>query len=253
MHYGSRAKDWITDHDITQKKLAKEFHITEAMFSNYLNGRNDMPIEILVKIAQYFHITTDYLVGLSDSPLPAIQLSRGERDAAARKERLVDAARLEGRKALLQAKQDMVGRAFDLALEKLSSLPEEEYVALLARLAVSAARTGREQVILSQRDRSRYGKQIVTRANELLAREVAPRLPEELTSSRAGAVLDKVVARSTAVLAGTGMLTLAEETRPMAGGLVLRDGRVETNCSFEALIYLQRDALSAQVAKVLFP
>lgn len=180
-------------------------------------------------------------------------LSRGERDAAARKERLVDAARLEGRKALLQAKQDMVGRAFDLALEKLSSLPEEEYVALLARLAVSAARTGREQVILSQRDRSRYGKQVVTRANELLAREVAPRLPEELTSSRAGAVLDKVVARSTAVLAGTGMLTLAEETRPMAGGLVLRDGRVETNCSFEALIYLQRDALSAQVAKVLFP
>ena len=180
-------------------------------------------------------------------------LSRGERDAAARKERLVDAARLEGRKALLQAKQDMVGRAFDLALEKLSSLPEEEYVALLARLAVSAARTGREQVILSQRDRSRYGKQVVTRANELLAREVAPRLPEELTSSRAGAVLDKVVARSTAVLAGMGMLTLAEETRPMAGGLVLRDGRVETNCSFEALIYLQRDALSAQVAKVLFP
>lgn len=180
-------------------------------------------------------------------------LSRGERDAAARKERLVDAARLEGRKALLQAKQDMVGRAFDLALEKLSSLPEEEYVALLARLAVSAARTGREQVIFSQRDRSRYGKQVVTRANELLAREVAPRLPEELTSSRAGAVLDKVVARSTAVLAGTGMLTLAEETRPMAGGLVLRDGRVETNCSFEALIYLQRDALSAQVAKVLFP
>ena len=80
MHYGSRAKDWITDHDITQKKLAKEFHITEAMFSNYLNGRNDMPIEILVKIAQYFHITTDYLVGLSDSPLPAIQLSRGERE-----------------------------------------------------------------------------------------------------------------------------------------------------------------------------
>lgn len=180
-------------------------------------------------------------------------LSRGERDAAARKERLVDAARLEGRKALLQAKQDMVGRAFDLALEKLSSLPEEEYVALLARLAVSAARTGREQVIFSQRDRSRYGKQVVTRANELLAREVAPRLPEELTSSRAGAVLDKVVARSTAVLAGTGMLTLAEETRPMAGGLVLRDDRVETNCSFEALIYLQRDALSAQVAKVLFP
>lgn len=82
---------------------------------------------------------------------------------------------------------------------------------------------------------------------------MAPKLPEELTASRAGAVLDKVVARSTAVLAGTGMLTLSEETRPMAGGLILRDGRVETNCSFEVLIRLQRGALSAEVAQVLFP
>ena len=80
VHYGSRAKDWITDHDVTQKKLAKEFHITEAMFSNYLNGRNDIPVEILVKIAQYFEITTDYLVGLSDSPVPTINLTRAERD-----------------------------------------------------------------------------------------------------------------------------------------------------------------------------
>ena len=34
---------------------------------------------------------------------------------------------------------------------------------------------------------------------------------------------------------------------------LLRDGRVETNCSFEVLIHLQRDALSAEVARVLFP
>ena len=180
-------------------------------------------------------------------------LERGEQEARRRKERLIDGARMEGRRAVLQTKQELVGRAFDLALEKLTGLPEEGYIALLARLAAAAARTGREQVILSQKDRSRYGKQVVTQANELLAREVAPKLPEELTASRAGAVLDKVVARSTAVLAGTGMLTLSEETRPMAGGLILRDGRVETNCSFEVLIRLQRGALSAEVAQVLFP
>ena len=180
-------------------------------------------------------------------------LERGEQEARRRKERLIDGARMEGRRAVLQTKQELVGRAFDLALEKLTGLPEEEYIALLARLAAAAARTGREQVILSQKDRSRYGKQVVTQANELLAREVAPQPPEALTASRAGAVLDKVVARSTAVLAGTGMLTLSEEARPMAGGLILRDGRVETNCSFEALTHLQREALAAQVAKVLFP
>ena len=41
--------------------------------------------------------------------------------------------------------------------------------------------------------------------------------------------------------------------RPMGGGRYRRDGRGETNCSFAALIHLQREALAAQVAKVLFP
>ena len=154
---------------------------------------------------------------------------KGEQDAALRRERLVDVARLEARKTLLAAKQDMVGQAFDLALKKLLELPDQEYIALLAKLAVAASRTGREQVIFSQKDRSRYGKQAVTMANEMLAKKAGPRAAES-----------------------AGMLTLAEESRPMAGGLILRDGRVETNCSFEVLIHLQRDALSAEVARALF-
>lgn len=154
---------------------------------------------------------------------------KGEQDAALRQERLVDVAKLEARKTILAAKQDMVGQAFDLALKKLLELPDQEYIALLAKLAVAASRTGREQVIFSQKDRSRYGKQAVTMANEMLAKKAGPRAAES-----------------------AGMLTLAEEARPMAGGLILRDGRVETNCSFEVLIHLQRDALSAEVARALF-
>ena len=180
-------------------------------------------------------------------------LERGRREAALRRERLGSVAQLEARKLVLSTKQDLVGRAFDLALQKLTELPEADYIALLARLAVDASRTGQEQVIFSQRDRARYGKQVVTQANEILARRVAPKLPDDLTASRAGAILDRVVTGASAVLSGTGMLTMAEETRPMAGGLILRDGRVETNCSFEALIRLQQGALSAEVAKVLFP
>ena len=154
---------------------------------------------------------------------------KGEQDAALRQERLVDVAKLEARKALLATKQELVGQAFDLALKKLLELPEQEYIALLAKLAVAASRTGREQVIFSQKDRSRYGKQAVTMANEMLVKQAGPRAAET-----------------------AGMLTLAEESRPMAGGLILRDGRVETNCSFEVLIHLQRDALSAEVARALF-
>ena len=180
-------------------------------------------------------------------------LERGRREADLRRERLDSVAQLEARKLTLSAKQEMVARAFDLALQKLTELPEADYSALLARLAVEASRTGREQVIFSQKDRARYGKQVVTQANEILAKRVAPKLPEDLTASRAGAVLDRVVTGASAVLSGTGMLTVAEEIRPMAGGLILRDGRVESNCSFEVLIRLQRGPLSAEVARVLFP
>ena len=179
-------------------------------------------------------------------------LKKGAENAAAREERLGSVAQLEARKLTLSAKQEMVGKAFDQALTNLTSLPDAEYVTLLAKLAARAARTGREQVVLSQKDRTRFGKQIVTQANEILARQVAHKLPDELTETKTGAFLDRFVTGATAFLAGTGMLTLSEESRAMAGGLVLKDGNVETNCTFETLIHLQRDTLAAEVAKVLF-
>ncbi len=77
-HYGARAKEWITDHDVKQKMLAKEFHITETMLSNYLTGRNDMPVAVLVKIAERFGISMDYLVGLCDKPTAPMQISESE-------------------------------------------------------------------------------------------------------------------------------------------------------------------------------
>ncbi len=179
-------------------------------------------------------------------------MKKGVQNAQLREERLASVAQLEARKLVLEAKQDMVEKAFQKAMNDLVSLPDEQYVALLADLAVKASRTGREQVIFSGKDRSRFGKAVVTRANEILAKQVAPKLPGELTDSKAGAFLDRVVTGASAVLAGTGMLTMAEETRSMAGGLILKDDKVETNCSFEVLIHLQRDALANEVAKVLF-
>ncbi len=179
-------------------------------------------------------------------------LSKGEDAAAQREERLLSMAAMEGRKELLAAKQEMVSKAFDLALEKLCALPDEEYVALLARLAVAAATTGREQLIFSQKDRTRVGKAVVTAANEMLAKAVAPKLPNEVTDTKAGSILDKVVTGASALLAGTGMLTLSEQTRPIRGGFILSDGDVEVNCAFETLVRLQRSEISGDVADVLF-
>ena len=178
--------------------------------------------------------------------------ARGESAAAEREKRLESMAEMESRKLVLAAKQEVLDEAFTMALEKLCTLPDEEYIELLAALAVKAARTGREKVIFSQKDRNRVGKAVVTRANDALARKVAPRLPGDLTDTKAGAILDKVVTGASAILAGTGMLTLSQETRPIKGGIILSDGDVETNCTFETLVRLQRENISGEVAKVLF-
>ena len=178
--------------------------------------------------------------------------ARGESAAAEREKRLESMAEMEPRKLVLAAKQEVLDEAFTMALEKLCTLPDEEYIELLAALAVKAARPGREKVIFSQKDRNRVGKAVVTRANDALARQVAPRLPGDLTGTKAGAILDKVVTGASAILAGTGMLTLAEETRPIQGGIILSDGDVETNCTFETLVRLQRESMAGEVAQILF-
>ena len=47
-------------------------------------------------------------------------------------------------------------------------------------------------------------------------------------------------------------LTLSDETRDIAGGLLLRRGNVEANCSAELLVDLSRSELSSKLANVLF-
>ncbi|MCI8699239.1 MAG: hypothetical protein HFF29_09070, partial [Oscillospiraceae bacterium] len=171
-------------------------------------------------------------------------LAQGRRNAGERAKHLDSMAQMECRKAVLRAKQDVIEEAFQAAHKKLLGLPTEKYVALLADLAVSASTTGREKLIFSPSHRAQVGKAVVTAANKKLAEAVAPKLPDEVTETRAGAVLDKVVSGASALLNGTGMLTLAEETRPMDGGFILSDGAVEVNCTFDTLIRLQRGALA---------
>lgn len=147
-------------------------------------------------------------------------LARGQKAAVERGERLASVAQLECRKEVLRAKQEVIDEAFRLAMDKLTQLPQEEYVSLLADLAVQASAKGNEALIFSVADRARVGKAVVVAANQKLGER--------------------------------GRLTLSQETRPMQGGFILSDGVVEVNCTFETLVRLQRETLSTQVADVLF-
>ena len=150
-------------------------------------------------------------------------LSRGEKSARERGSRLVSAAEMESRKMTLAAKQEVLDQAFALALQKLLSLPQADYVALLARLAVSAAPAGQAQIILNPADREKLGAQVVAQANQLL--------------SQAGS---------------KAKLSLSEQTRPIQGGLLVSDGAVEVNCALETLVRLSRTEATGEVSRLLF-
>lgn len=179
-------------------------------------------------------------------------LARGRRAADERLERLKSAAGMETRKLELAMKQEVLSQAFDQALDQLCALPDAEYVELLTRLVLEASSTGKEQLVFSPKDRARVGKQVVVAANEAMVKGVAPDLPEAITETKVGAFLGKVVNSTAAMVTGTGLLTLSEETRNIRGGFILVDGDVEVNCAFETLVRLQREKLERQAAEILF-
>lgn len=178
----------------------------------------------------------------------------GKEAARRQAERLESAAQMEAKKRLLAAKQACLNEAFEKAQEKLLALDEGEYAQLLAKTAVQASRTGKEEIVLNARDRERVGPQVAAWANTLLAEAAAPKAAGKAgkVGGKAGAVLSAVVTGANALLQGTAMLTLAQDTREMAGGLMLRDGNVEVNCAFETQLRVLREEMAAQVAEILF-
>ena len=60
-----RLKDLREDADLKQKDIAEYLHVKQNTYSQYENGQRQLPIDILIKLAQFYHVTTDYILGLS--------------------------------------------------------------------------------------------------------------------------------------------------------------------------------------------
>ena len=65
-----RIRDLRQDHDLTQKELAKRLGMSQTGYSKYETGENDIPTSILIKLAQLYHTSIDYLAGITDNPKP---------------------------------------------------------------------------------------------------------------------------------------------------------------------------------------
>jgi len=65
-----RIRDLREDRDLTQKEIAEYLHIKQNTYSQYESGKRQIPIELLILLAKYYDTSTDYILGLTNNPIP---------------------------------------------------------------------------------------------------------------------------------------------------------------------------------------
>lgn len=69
LKYG-RIRDIRTDRGLTQKDVARILHVSQNTYSQYEIGITRYPLDAVVTLAEYYGVSVDYLVGLTDEPAP---------------------------------------------------------------------------------------------------------------------------------------------------------------------------------------
>ena len=165
-------------------------------------------------------------------------IAKGEKEAADKKESVLEQARamgeerrrraqtiagLDARKAILAAKEELIEGTFRPALDRLQGLDQKQYEDMIYPMLLAASQTGTEEIIVSAADTARFTPEFLGRVNQGLKEQ-----------------------------GKQGNLSLADETREMQGGFILRAGDVEINNSFDSILRMQRDQLEPEVAAILF-
>lgn len=152
------------------------------------------------------------------------RLIYAEAEAKKAYERELSAAKMEAKKRLLAAKQEIVNQCFELARERILSMPLSSYEDFLIEQIVSAAEDGTEQLILSAQDSERISLlRFLSQVNSRLA--------------DAG---EKAA------------ITISEETVDAPAGFLLRRGEVVINCTLDAMLADKREELEVELAAILF-
>ena len=64
--YYRRLKDLREDHDLVQKEVASILGIDQPVYSNYELGKREIPVRYVIKLAKFYKVSTDYILGLSN-------------------------------------------------------------------------------------------------------------------------------------------------------------------------------------------
>lgn len=69
-------RDLREDRDLKQKTIAEYLGVSQQTYSNYENGRRDIPLWAVLKLSTYYKVSTDYLLGTDCGYLGSPNLSR---------------------------------------------------------------------------------------------------------------------------------------------------------------------------------
>lgn len=64
MEYAQRIRDLREDKDLTQAQIAQLLNTTKNQIGKYERGEQEMPIKHLITLAQFYNVSTDYILGL---------------------------------------------------------------------------------------------------------------------------------------------------------------------------------------------
>ena len=61
-----RIRDIREDRDLTQKQVAQHLMCDQSLYSKYERGEREIPLNLMIRLAQFYQVSIDYLVGLTD-------------------------------------------------------------------------------------------------------------------------------------------------------------------------------------------
>ncbi len=64
--YFKRLEDLRIDHDLTQAEVAEILHCQREVYRRYEKGTRELPLSLAITLADYYHVSIDYIVGRVD-------------------------------------------------------------------------------------------------------------------------------------------------------------------------------------------
>lgn len=150
-------------------------------------------------------------------------IEKAKIEASTKKERIVSSSELKVRNEKLEAKQQIIQKTFDEAVDRLANLSEEQFLQYVENRILSLDIYGDESLILNSK-----GKEIIT-------------------SKFIDDVNKKLIVKGK-----KGNIIIKNETGDFKGGFILEKNGIEINNTFEALVNDIKEKLEYEVAKALF-